>query len=125
MPSGGVPHYRPCLLVWYLMPHCRSCLLARYHCNRHFTVQMKEGWLQVWCYLCRGAITSDMSTELVPPSDMPACTAQLYQTCIRVFVKCFSIRQGLRHAYKVRCHSNVFVILVQYHPGRHIEYIKV
>ena len=65
-------------------------------------VQREEGWLQVWCYSYRGTITSDMSAVLVPLSDMPACTVQLYQTCmlgsfiqIHEFVKCFSIRQEL------------------------------
>ena len=57
---------------------------------------------QVWCYSYRGATTSDMSADLVPLSDMPAYTSQLYQTCmlgsfiqIHVFVKCFSIRQEI------------------------------
>ena len=63
---------------------------------------MEEGWLQVWCYLYRGAIISDMSADPVLLSDMPACTAQFYQTGmlgtfiqICVFVKCCSIRQGI------------------------------
>ena len=63
---------------------------------------MEEGWLQVWCYSYRGAITLDMFANLVPFSDMPVCTVQLYQTCmlgsfiqIHVFVKCFSIRQEI------------------------------
>ena len=102
MPSGVVPHYQPCLLVCCLtighafwcgassstmpvsvVPHSRPCLLAWYltigHCNQHFTsqVQMEEGRLQVWCYLYRGTITSDMSADLVPLSDMPSCTMQL------------------------------------------------
>ena len=54
------------------------------------------------CYSYRGAITSDMSADQVPLSDMPACTVQLYQKCmlgsfiqIVVFVKCFSIRQEI------------------------------
>ena len=41
-----------------------------------------------------------MSADPVPLSDMPACTVQLYQTCMlgsfiqtHMFVKCFSIRQ--------------------------------
>ena len=34
------------------------------------------GWLQVWCYSYRGAITSDMFDDPVPISDMPACTVQ-------------------------------------------------
>ena len=37
---------------------------------------MEEGWLQVWCYLDRGAIISDVSDDPVPLSDMPACTMQ-------------------------------------------------
>ena len=102
MPSGLVPHYQPCLLVCCLtidhafwcgassstmavsvIPHSRPCLLAWYltigHSNQHFTsqVQMEEGRLQVWCYLYRGTITSDMSVDLVPLSDMPSCTMQL------------------------------------------------
>ena len=98
MPIGVLPHYRPCLLVWCLIinhacwcgsslytipagvvPHHRPCLLINCHCNQHFTsgVQMEEGWLQVWCYLYRGAIISDMSDDPVPLSDMPACLMQL------------------------------------------------
>ena len=56
-----------------------------------------------------------MSADPVPLSDMPACTVQLYQTCmlgsfiqIHVFVKCFSIKQEIwyvtkttRHAYRL------------------------
>ena len=88
MPVGVVPHYRPCLLV--------NC-----HCNRYFTsrVQMKDGWslvlpVQWWHYIRHVC-------WWVPLSNKPACTVQLYQTCmlgsfiqIRVFVKCCSIRQG-------------------------------
>ena len=52
MPIGVVPHYRPCLLI--------SC-----DCNRHFTSYVQiEGWLQIWYYLYRGVITSDMFAEL-------------------------------------------------------------
>ena len=43
-----------------------------------------------------------MPADPVPLSDMPACTGQLYQTCmlgsfiqIHVFVKCFSIRHEI------------------------------
>ena len=123
MPSGVVPHYRLCLLMWCFiisdacwcgtslntMPvdvisHYRICLLVNCHCNRYFfsRLQMEEGCLQVWCYLYRGAIISDMSANPVPLSDMPACTVQLYQTCTlrtfiqnRVFVKCCSFKQGM------------------------------
>ena len=52
-------------------------------------------------------MASDMSTDLVPLSDAPACTVQLYQTCmlgsfiqINVFVKCFSIRQEILYVTK-------------------------
>ena len=52
--------------------------------------------------LYRGAITSDICADPVPLSDMSVCTVQLYQTCmlgsfiqIHVFVKCFSIMQGI------------------------------
>ena len=63
---------------------------------------MEEGWLQVWCYLYRGVITSDMTADPMPISDMIACIAQLRHTCmigsfiqISVFVMCCSIRQGI------------------------------
>ena len=54
------------------------------HCNQYLTsrVQMEEGLLQVWCYLHKGAIISGMYDDPVPLSDMPACTIQLYQTCM-------------------------------------------
>ena len=97
MPDGVVPHYQQCLLVCSLsIGHAcwRGTSIEVMpagplpHCNRYFTgrVQMGEGWLQVWCYLYRGAITSDMTAESVPLSHMPACTVQLYQTCIFRYV---------------------------------------
>ena len=43
---------------------------------------MDEGWLQVWCYLYIGVITSDMMADPVPISDMIACIAQLYHICV-------------------------------------------
>ena len=125
LPAGVVPHYQQCMLVWCLtighvfwccaslnvmsvvvVPHLRQYLLVRYHCNWYFTsrVQMVEGWFPVWCYmhLYRGTITSDMSVDHEPLSDMTACRVQLYQTYvlgsfiqIRVFLKCFSIRHGI------------------------------
>ena len=88
MPSGVVPHYQQCLLMWFLAIdhacHYRPCLLANCHCDQHFTsqMQMEEGWLQVWCYSFRCDITSDMSADPVPLYDMHACTVQLYQTCM-------------------------------------------
>ena len=48
---------------------------------------MEEGWLQVWCYLYRGAIISDMSDDPVPLSDMPACTMQLLSDMHAGFMK--------------------------------------
>ena len=128
MPSGVVPHYQPCLLVCCLtighafwcgassstmpvsvIPHSRPCLFAWYltigHCNQHFTsrVQVEEGWLQVWCYLYRGTITSHMSADLVPLSDMPSCTMQLLSnmhagfmnTSTHVCKVLCSIKQGI------------------------------
>ena len=70
---------------------------------------MEEGWLQVWCYLYRGAIISDMSADPVHLADMPACTVQLHKTCmfgtfiqICVFVKCKAsgLLQFIIHAYR-------------------------
>ena len=113
MPFGVVPSYRTCLLV--------CCHYNRYSTSR---VQMGEGWIQLWCYLYIGAITSDMSADPVPLS-MPASTVQLYHTCmlcsfiqIHVFVNCFSIRQGIWSVTYpsdmptgVRCRSDGFVNL--------------
>ena len=86
------------------------------------------GWLQVLCYSYRGAITSDMSADPAPLSDMPACTVQLYQTCmlgsfiqIHVFVKCISIRQDIRY---VTNPPDMSTGKVRLQPGRHLEYIK-
>ena len=97
LPVGVVSHYRPCLLAWYLtIGHaCWSIATAMdillVECR-----WKKDG---VRCYMYSGAIISDMSADTVPLSDMPACTVQLYQTCmlgsfiqIREFVKCCSIR---------------------------------
>ena len=112
MPSGVVPHCRSCLLVCCLnIGHAcwRGTSLMILPAGPFFCisidiltslVQTEEGWLQGWCYSYRGAITSDMFADPVPFSDMPACSVQLYQTCmlglfiqIHVFVKCFSIRR--------------------------------
>ena len=82
----------------------------------------------------RGAITSDMSVDPVPFSDMSACTVQLYQTCmlssfiqIHVFVKCFSIRQVIWYVtnqpqtcLQVRCGSHGFGKLISYQPRCHL-----
>ena len=101
MSSGVLPQYRPCLLAWYLTndPACWSFFCSSIDILTSL-VQTEEGWLQSWCYSYRGAITSDMFADPVPFSDMPACSVQLYQTCmlglfiqIHVFVKGFSIRR--------------------------------
>ena len=127
MPVGVVPHYRSCLLVWCLtvghvfwcgasllampvcvVPHKRPCLLIL------FAFQ-----LTFWLIECRrkrdgyksGASLIEVSfnqtcllilADPVPLSDLPACTVQLYQTCMpdsfiqkHVFVKCSYIRQEI------------------------------
>ena len=94
MSSGVVPHYRLCLLVWYLtIGHaCWSVLRFNQHVDCR---QKRDGYKS-------DATLTDMSTNLVPLSDMPAGTVPLYQTCmlgsfiqIHTFVKCFSIRQEI------------------------------
>ena len=103
-------------------------------CNRYFTfrVQIGEGWLQVGCYLYRGAITSDVSAEVVPLSHMPACTVQLYQTCmlcsfiqVRVFV--VLPHQSVTNPSVMPTGKVLLGLvckLVSFYPGRHLEYIK-
>ena len=110
MPSGGVPHYQLCVLVCCLtIGHALFCNVSLStvpigvlpHCNRYFTSQLQiEGLLPVWHYLYRGAITSDMSADLVPLSDSTACTVYLCQTSIlgsfiqiRMFVKASDLLQ--------------------------------
>ena len=82
MSSGVVPYYKSCLLVrclnisnacWcgstlYTMPVALHLTIGHACCNRLITsqMQMEEVWLQVWCYLCRGAIISDMSLDPLP-----------------------------------------------------------
>ena len=97
LPVAVVPHYRPCLLALYLTigQACWSIATATYN----LLVECRWNKYGVWCYLYSGAIILDMSADTVPLSDMPACTLQLYQTCmlgsfiqIRKFVKCCSIR---------------------------------
>ena len=56
---------------------------------------MEEGWLQVWCYLYRGAIISDMSDDPVPLSDMPACTIQLLSDMHAGFMNSFLLSAAL------------------------------
>ena len=101
-------------------------------------MKREEGWLQVWCHSYRGAIPSDMSADLVPLSDLPACTMQLYQTnmlgsfiLIHVFVKCFSIRQEILYVTNPQDMPTGKMqrprICKTYQlpdPGQHLEYIK-
>ena len=123
MHVGLVPHYMPCLLV--------NC-----HCNLHFTsqVQMEEGWLQVLCYLYRGAIISDMSDNTVLLSDMSSCTMQLLSDihagfifaclkCAALSNKVSGLLQFHQTCLQVGFRSHRVVKLVRYHPGRHLEYI--
>ena len=79
-----------------------------------------------------------MFADPVPLSDMPACTVQLYQTCmlgsfiqIRMFVKCCSTRLDIWSVTNPsdmptgRVSSHRFVKLVSYYPGSHLEYEPV
>ena len=101
MHVGVVPHYRPCLLVWYLT--------IDHICWSNATV---IDILLVECRMKKDSYKSGAICTEVPlyqtclliqcHSDMPACTVQLYQTCmlgsfihIHLFVKCCSIRQGI------------------------------
>ena len=128
MPSGVVPHCRSSGLVHHYMP----CLFAWYLTIGHAcwsVLQREEGW----CYSYRGFITSDMFADPEPLSEMPACTVQLYQTCMLSFIYsdthvCKVLLNQVLQIHKVclqaRCGSHGFVKLISYHPGRHIEYIK-
>ena len=110
MRSGVLLYYRSCVLVCCLtighalfsdvsLSTVPVCVLP--HCNRHFTSQLQiEGLLQVWYYLLRGVIASDMFADLVLLSDSTACTVHLCQTCIlgsfiqiRMFVKSSDLLQ--------------------------------
>ena len=84
------------------------------HCNSYFTgrVQMGEGWLQVWCYLYRGAITSDMHAGFIY-SDTCICSASPSGKVIWSVKNPSDMPTG-----------KVSLLLVSYHPGRHLEYIK-
>ena len=72
MPSGVMPLYMPAMSAGPVPLHQKFLLVD--------------------------VITSDMFADLVPFSDMPACTVQLYQTCmpgsfiqIGVFVKASAV----------------------------------
>ena len=147
MPAGVVPHKQQCLLMWCLnIGHGCWCGTSIYvmpagplpQCSRYLTgrVQMREGWLQVWRYLYRGAMASDMSADQVPLSHMPACTVQLYQTCMlcsfiqkRVFVVFLHEAKQLVCYKFIRLPTDKVLLPlvckpVGYHPERHLENIK-
>ena len=130
---GVVPHYRSCLLAWYLTIGHACLSIATASDILLVTCRLKiDG---VWCYLYSGGIISDMCADAVPLSAMPACTIQLYQKCmlgsfiqIRMFVMCCSIRQGIGSITNQSDMPTGRVLLpvelVGYHPGRQFEYIK-
>ena len=90
MPVGVVTHYRPCLLAWYLtIGHAFWSIVTA------INMQMEEWWLQVLCYLYRGAIISDMSDDPVPLSDMPAYTIQLLSDMHAGFMNSCLLSAGL------------------------------
>ena len=67
MPVGVVPHYRP-IACWSVATQT-AILLVECRCK-------KDG------YKSNATFTSDMAADLVPLSDMPACTMQLCRTCM-------------------------------------------
>ena len=70
LPVGAVPHYRPCLLAWYLTIGLVSCSIA----TETDILLAEFRWKKdgVLCYLYSGAIISDMSADTVPLSDIPS-----------------------------------------------------
>ena len=136
--SGVVPHYRPCLLAWYLT-------IGHTCCSAYTSTYI----LSSWCRRKRDGFKSGaILTEV-----------QLHQTCMLIrchsliclLVQCNSIRhvcwvhysdtcvcKVLLHqarnlvCYKnhqtclqVRCGSHGFVKLISYHPGRHLECMHI
>ena len=123
MPSGVVPHYQLCLLVWCLtlghsfwcgatsstmsvgvVPHYRSCLLALYLIIDHDCrpIATEAYILLAECRWKKDGNKSGATEVPLLLSDMPASTVQHYQTCmlgsfiqIHVFVKCCTIRQDI------------------------------
>ena len=62
---GVVPHHQPWPLVWCLtIGHVWWPVATATNISTSW-VQI-GGWLQIWCYLYRGVITSDMFAELGP-----------------------------------------------------------
>ena len=101
-PAGVVPHYRSCLLVWYLTNNhaCWWCvslyamLLVRCHCNQHFcyTSGDERGMLStvvqlLSCHYIRHVCWSGATLRYAclcseTPSDMPAGALPRYQPCL-------------------------------------------
>ena len=75
--------------------HYRSCLL--FACLYSATLSDMHA----------GFIYSDTRVCKVSPSGENSGMLQIHQTCLQV-----------------RCGSHVFVKLINYHPGRHLEYIE-
>ena len=132
MPVGVVPHYRPCLLAWYLSKG-HAC----------WFVAIATDMLLVECRWKNDGYKSGATCTDVP----------LHQTCLLIrchseifqLVPCNSIIHACgfiysdTHVYKVllhgllqihqaclqvRCHSHGFVKRVGYHPGHHLDYMK-
>ena len=100
LPVVVVPHYRSCLLAWYLtIDHaCWSIATA----TEIFLVKRK--WKKDGDGATCTVVHLYQTCLLIryPLSDMSACTVQLNQTCmlgsfiqICEFVKCCSIREGI------------------------------
>ena len=91
-----------------------------------------RGWLQVWCYSYRCAITSDMSVDPMPLSDMPVCAVQICRHVCWVHLFRYTCLQraspsgekpGVLQIHQtrlqVKCGSNGFAKLISYQHGRH------
>ena len=139
MPVDVVPHYRPCLLAWYLTKG--QCLLARCYCNWHFTspVQIEEGWLQV-CATCTEVPLHQTSllfrcNTLIYASLYSATLSYMHAVFIYSDTRdCKVLHHQARHlvymvqihqtCLQVGCRSHGFVKLVGYQSGRHLEYMN-
>ena len=128
LPGGVVPHYRPCLLALYLtISHaCWSIATA----TDILLVECRWKKDGVWCNLYSGAIISDKSANMVPFSDMLVQCNSIRHACwVHLFRYACSGKVSGRLQMHQTCPqvglcSNVFVKLISYHPGRHLEYIK-
>ena len=85
-PAGVLPHYRPCLLVWWLFISL-ACWCVSSLKFMHSDVHTHYQPMMIII-----AITSDMSADPVPLSDMPACVVKLHQTC--PLVRCLVINRA-------------------------------